>query len=348
MRIILFGNRGYASRVLEDLIARKANVVALCTKPPLPLRRKLRIRAGALMRWLHLRADVGHSLKGPFDDFPEPADIARAGGIEIIASKGLKSAATLARMTELKPDLILVAGFHRLIPPTIYGLARLAAINLHPGPLPQHRGGTPNRWIIRHGESHSCITAHLLSEEFDTGDIVAEKAISVRPQDTWGDLELRIVDAMPGVVEEIVAAVAEDRLVRRKQDAGLAAYEHSYGEKDRIIDWRLDAEAIRRTCYAIRPKSGGLTGFDGKPLCLWDLEAEVLQDTAVAPGQVVRVESNGDPVVACGGGTAARLTGFLDRRRLVPSSRLARRLGWSAGQHFDPAAPAVTDTPPDT
>ena len=338
MRILLFGNQGYASVILADLVSSDTHeVVALCSRPPLRFRQRLRIKIGAILRMLRLRADDGHVLKGPFDDFDDPARLARANGIEGLTSRGLRGEATLARVGQLAPDMILVAGFHRLIPPTIYGLAQQAAINFHPGPLPEHRGGTPNRWIVRNGESESCITAHVLSEEFDTGDIVAEQPIPVRPQDTWGDVELRIAEAMPALVRQVIDAVAEGRLERRKQDAAAASYEPSYGDRHRVIDWRLAAEDIRRICYAIRPKSGGLTGMAGRRLCLWDLEPQADLSGSGEPGQIVRIEDNRDPIVVCGMGTAARLTHFLDRRRIVPAARIGRRLHWQPGHIFDAA-----------
>jgi len=337
-RLFLFGNRGYASLILQDLLSRDADVVGICTRPPPALRGRLRRRFGRLLRQLHLRQDEGFSRPGPFDALPAPAEIARAARIEVHWSRDLKSAAFRQRLHALAPDLILVAGFHRLVPPAVYAEAQVAAVNFHPALLPAHQGGTPNRWVVRHGERQTGITAHLLSDSFDTGDVVAQRHVPVQPDDTWGDVEQRIAGQMVPFVDDVIAQAMAGRLQPKPQSPDAGRYEHSYGDADRIIDWTLAAEEIRRTCYAIRPKSGGLAAFSGRRLCVWDLVVDAPSADITTPGTIVAVDDTGAPIVACGTG-AVRVTQFLRRGQIVPAGRVGAELRWAAGNRFDAMLP---------
>ena len=334
MRILLFGNGGHAALVLQSLLDRGETVVGVCSRAPdtlaLAARRALAIAARRAVP--ALRAPfLGHD---PFAGLEPPVRIARRHGIPVIPSRALNSAETPARLRALEPDVLLVAGFHRLIPPAVAAVARQAAINLHAGPLPGHRGGTPNRWVVRNGEAGSAATAHLLTEEFDAGAVVGERRCSVAADDTWGEVEVRVARLMPALAGEVIDAVRSGTLRPQPQSLGAVRYEPPFHGRHHELDWSLPAVELRRICLAMRPKSGGMGALDGRRLCVWDLEprAEV---PGAAPGTVAAVGADGVPVVACGGSSAALLA-FLWRGDVLSAAQHARRMPVAAGTRFDP------------
>jgi methionyl-tRNA formyltransferase len=332
--VFLFGNQGYASLLMPELIKQDLNVVGICSRPAMPMKKRLRIGAGKLLRQLHLRSDEGFSRPGPFHEFAMPARLSRGAGIACFSSREIRSEHFLSKMSVLEPDIVLVAGFHRLIPKSIYEQAKVAAINFHPSLLPYHRGGTPNRWVIRNGERKTGITAHLLSEEFDTGDIVGQCTVDVSARDTWGDVELKLANRIISFAIEIVAMAMSDDLVPYAQNLGQGSYENSFGGADRWISWRLSAAEIRQICYAIRPKSGGLASFRGQFVCLWDVEALNNESKIAAPGTIIALTETGAPIVSCGTG-AAQLNDFLQHGRVISAKKLHQDLNWRVGDKFD-------------
>ena len=333
-KVFLFGNQGYASLLLPEFLKKNLNVVGVCTRPPKPIKKQLRIGVGKLLRQLHLRSDEGFSQPGPFHGFATPALQSRRAGIECFSSKTIISDHFSEKMSELEPDLILVAGFHRLIPKHIYKQAKIAAINFHPSLLPHHRGGTPNRWVVRNGERMTGITAHLLSEKFDTGDVVGQCTIDVSAQDTWGDVELNLANRMVSFAVEIIGKAMSNDLAAYVQNLEQGSCESSFGGADCQVSWRLPAIEIRQICNAIRPISGGLADFRARPVCLWDVEP-VSSDTENAePGTIVDVTKMGAPIVSCGTG-AAQLNDFLRHGRVIPAAELRQDLNWQVGDKFD-------------
>jgi methionyl-tRNA formyltransferase len=94
----------------------------------------------------------------------------------------------------LSPDLIISVGFDYLVPPDILDLPPEGALNLHPSLLPHNRGKSPNVWPIIDG-SPAGVTLHYMDEEFDTGEIVAQRKIEKKFSDTAKDLHQRLEEA---------------------------------------------------------------------------------------------------------------------------------------------------------
>ncbi len=74
------------------------------------------------------------------------------------------------------------------------------AINLHPTLLPQGRGMTPLPHLILNKSVYAGITLHKLSHDFDTGDILLQKAISLDDNDTFDSLSDKVFEQTPGLL----------------------------------------------------------------------------------------------------------------------------------------------------
>src|SRR5207248_7383267 len=99
----------------------------------------------------------------------------------------------------LAPDLILSFTFPYRLPPEILAIPRIAAVNLHPTPLPRYRGPNPMR-MIYDGSPTLGATLHYLDNEFDTGAILSQ-AEGLMPENlstesvfaSWGPLMMRVL-----------------------------------------------------------------------------------------------------------------------------------------------------------
>lgn len=337
-RIVVFGNGGYASALLEDLVARGERVVALVTRPEPATGAVIRAAVARLARRFGAVPDT-LTYVDPFAHVTPPSRIARAHGIPSFDSARLRTLAFRDSFRTLSPDLAFVAGFHRLIPVHLLDIPARAFVNLHPSLLPQRRGGTPNRWVIRHGDAETGVTAHLVAERFDEGDILVQRRIAVRSDDTWGSLERRISNTLVSVACEVLDRAAAGPLAGSPQIAAHATYDPPYHGPYQTIDWTLSSDDVRRTCDAIRPKSGGLTSFRGRTLCVWACEALAVTSPQAPPGTVVACSRSGI-IIACGSG-AIRIVSVLERGRIVPMHALVARLGIAMGDRFDPVPVAA-------
>ena len=334
------GTLGYASKITEGFIASGETVVGVCCRNdagldtwPARLVRGAKRRIRATVVGLGAYDKPLFVYKRPFEKLSSPAKIASRHKIPVLDPRELRTAGFEATLAGLTPDIVLVAGFRRLIPPNIIKVPRKAIINFHPSLLPKHRGGTPSRWVIRHGQRETGVTAHFVNEEYDCGDIVVQEALSVGADETYGDLELRLSDLAVTLAHRVVEMAKRGTLVGVPQPHQLASKEPSYKGHFQDIQWHLSAREARQTCYAIRPQSGGMTTFGSRPICVWDLDVCEGASNASPPGTVTEIDDQGHLVVSCGTGTA-KITSFLHSGTVVPARKLVRRFGIDVGSVF--------------
>lgn len=103
-------------------------------------------------------------------------------------------------------DLVLMAGFSRIVPAEVLACPRLGWVNIHPSLLPEYRGSHPLFWALYDCQDRTGITAYQVEAGIDDGPIVAHKELTVAPHDTWDTLYEKAYRATPGLVEEVLRA----------------------------------------------------------------------------------------------------------------------------------------------
>jgi methionyl-tRNA formyltransferase len=124
----------------------------------------------------------------------------------------------------VEPDVIAVACFSRLLPARLRGLARLAAINVHPSLLPRNRGPDPIGWTLAAGERQTGVTVHLLSDRADAGDILAQAPVEVPAGITRPDLERRCAGVGGELLVEVIRQLQAGTATPIPQDESQATY----------------------------------------------------------------------------------------------------------------------------
>jgi methionyl-tRNA formyltransferase len=195
----------------------------------------------------------------------------------------------------LAPDLILVTGFPRLLPPEVIAIPRLGAINFHPARLPAYRGPDPFFWQFYNGEPELGLTAHRIDTSFDTGPILAQGAVPIGPDDTPNDIYPRLFEiAGPLMTTALAKVLAGDP--GTPQDETRASYAPLPTVADRTVDWSRSAEQIRnqvRACYG----SGALATIGGQERMIHRARVEEGIATAgVNPGEIILATEAGTVV----------------------------------------------------
>jgi methionyl-tRNA formyltransferase len=160
---------------------------------------------------------------------------------DILVTTRLRRVA-LPLIEALAPDLILSFTFPYRLPPEILAIPRIAAVNLHPTPLPRYRGPNPMR-MIYDGAPMLGATLHYLDNDFDTGAILSQ-AEGPMPETlstetvfaVWGPLMMRVLS------EGMERAIAGDP--GQPQDNTRATYSPEFSEEECWLDWRLPAATL--------------------------------------------------------------------------------------------------------
>ena len=117
-------------------------------------------------------------------------------------------------------DIIVLAGYMKLIPAPLVRAYRHAILNIHPGLLPSFGGkgfygSRVHQAVIQSGSRFSGPTVHFVDEEYDTGPILAQAVVPVLPTDTADVLAARVLKEEHRLYPRCVAALCEGRVTRR-------------------------------------------------------------------------------------------------------------------------------------
>jgi len=137
---------------------------------------------------------------------------------------------TLRLLEELDIDVILLAGYLRLLPSDVVARYEGHILNIHPALLPDFGGGgmygrKVHRAVLESGVEISGATVHFVTEEYDDGAILAQWQVQVIPGDTPEELAARVLwvehELYPRAVDHLCEALSENRPVERMKDVRL-------------------------------------------------------------------------------------------------------------------------------
>ena len=191
-----------------------------------------------------------------------------------------------------RPDLIAVAAFGRILPAVILQLPRSGCINVHGSLLPKYRGAGPIQWAIINGEDETGISTMFMDEGMDTGDILLQKSLPIRPDDTAGSLSARLAELGGRLLIDTIVQLQAGTLVRQPQDSSRVSMAPLLKKEDGLIDWTLSAPEIERRLRGMTPWPGVYTFAGDDRWTIWRA-VPVDSMTAAPPGIVTSVTKEG-------------------------------------------------------
>lgn len=238
------------------------------------------------------------------------------------------------------PELFVSWFWTRKIPRAVRAIAPLGAIGVHPSLLPRHRGPDPTFWAIDAGDAETGVTAHVLDDDYDTGAILAQRAIAIDP--TWSawTLAKRLDRPSLAVLRETVLAFARGAPpTPRPQDERIATEAPEPGDDLLEIGWGAPAEQIARRVRAASPWPGAFTTIGEAVLTVTRARATANVPSALAPGEAC-VRADGVAVVRAGDAGVELLAGRVER----DDGELELDASGVAALVRDEAAPGVSPT----
>lgn len=230
--------------------------------------------------------------------WPSVAEHCAARGIPCLLDPELGDPAMQARIRGCSADLLASFYFRSLIPVACFAGAALGAWNLHGSLLPRYRGRCPVNWQLIRGERESGLSLHRMVEKADAGEILAQVAVPVHPdQDAFG-LTRQLLAVAPAFLREAFASLLAGRARPWLQDETRASRFGARRPEDGRIDWSRSARQVHDLVRAVAPPwPGAFTGLEGR--CLQVRRSAVVADegTSGPPGRVLD-----DGSVACGRG----------------------------------------------
>jgi len=236
---------------------------------------------------------------------------ATAAGLPILDPGNVNEPEAVAAIASLRPDLLVVCDYGRLLSAELLTAAPLGGINLHGSLLPRHRGAAPVQWTILSGDEQAGVSVFHMTPALDAGNVLAVRSTPVRPRETAAELERQLAelggDAVLEAIDVLDAAAAAGTLagVGTPQDPATATRAPRLAKTDGVIDWSWPAARIERLRRALEPWPRAATFFDRGD---GQRQRLVIEDCRVADVAPAGFPGGGSPaaaVPACGGSPAA-------------------------------------------
>lgn len=212
----------------------------------------------------HLK-DSEHSIKCVFTDSKSNDIIDTANDIDLplfIGNPRNERAVKFIGACEI--DIILSVNYLFLIERTLISKAELA-VNIHGSLLPKYRGRTPHVWAIINNEQKTGITAHLIDDGCDTGNILKQKEVIIENNDTGADILRKFNTLYVPFVDEILKDFELGRITPLPQNHINATFFGKRTPDDGRINWSWQKERIRNWVRAqAYPYPGAFTYFESQ------------------------------------------------------------------------------------
>jgi methionyl-tRNA formyltransferase len=308
MKVVFCGTPQFAVPTLESLVSAGHEIALVVTQPDRPQGRGLELAASPVKQ-----TALRHSLS-------------------ITQPERIKNNTEFRqRLEEIAPEVIVVVGYGRIIPPWMLGLPRLGNINLHASLLPKYRGAAPIQWAIAEGETITGVTTMLLNEGLDTGDILLQREMPIALDDTAVTLAPRLATVGAALMLETLQGLQAGSITAIPQDHSCATLAPILKREDGLIDFSRPAEAIVNRLRGFQPWPGAYTFFRGKKLAV--LEAKAAEGSKPNPG-TINVEA-GHVRVGCGNRTTLELVSIqLEGKKRTSTEEFVRGYRVQSGEEL--------------
>lgn len=279
MRIVVHGQQAFGKAVLEALLGRGEDVVAVYAAPDRP------------------------------GGKPDPLkEAGLAAGLPVFQPESYCGPTAHDEFRALAPDLQVMAFVTLVVPKTFLDIPTRGTIQYHPSLLPRHRGRSSINWPIIMGETETGLSVFWPDDGLDTGDVLLQRTTPIGPDDTLGTVYFeRLFPMGVEALCEAVDLVRTGAAPRLKQDETLATYEGPCERDNARVDWGKPWRQVHDLIRGCDPAPGAWTTWQGQAVQVFGsqpLPARDLAGLGGAVGEVVDVEDGADGAitVACADG----------------------------------------------
>jgi methionyl-tRNA formyltransferase len=249
--------------------------------------------------------------------------LAELHGIPVITPDNPNLPEVVEQIRSLRPDFFFSFYYREMLKAPLLAIPKHGALNMHGSLLPKYRGRVPVNWAIIHGEAETGATLHYMTEKPDNGDIVAQQAVPILPNDTALEVFNKVTVAAEIALNGVLPALLAGSAPRVKQDLSKGGYFGGRKPEDGVIDWSQNAQQIHNLVRAVAPPyPGAITTLLGKQMRI--LQTLVSKCTAAGKEQPAFYVKEGKAYAICGTGVLRVLRFEVDGAEMSAEEFVAR------------------------
>ncbi len=234
VRMVFMGTPELSRELLATLVEAGYNLVGVVTKPDTKVGREQTLMASPVKQ------------------------LAEAKGIPVLTPVKL-NADFQKEFSLLKPDLVVVAAYGKILPEALLALPGLGCINVHYSLLPRFRGASPIQNALLFGDTETGVTLMKMDAGLDTGDIIATQKIAIDPDDTTATLTPKLNAVAQGLLIKTLPLWIKQKISSVPQKHEEAVLCQLIERADGKVEWSESAQTIYNRFRAFDPWPGIFT-----------------------------------------------------------------------------------------
>jgi len=274
MRIVFMGTPEIAATCLKKILADGFEVIGVYTQPDRPKGRGMKLVASPVK------------------------EVALEHSLPVFQPENFREEETVEQLRQLKPDVVAVVAYGRILPQKVLDIPGKGCINIHASVLPQYRGSAPYQWAVLDGCKETGVTAMYLCREMDAGDIIDVSKTPIGPDETAGELLDRLAILGAELLSKTLGRMATGEVERTPQEHDAATYAPMLDKTMCPIDWNKTAQQVHDHVRGMNPWPVATMELKGNKFKVYSTAIVAGNGT---PGTVLGLTKTGLQI-ACGEG----------------------------------------------
>ena len=275
MRVVFMGTPDIAATCLKKILSDGFDVVGVYTQPDRP---------------------KGRGMKMVFSPVKE---VAIANNISVFQPENFRADEDVDALRELKPDIIAVVAYGRILPQRVLDIPTCGCINIHASLLPQYRGSAPYQWAVLDGCKETGVTAQHMVREMDAGDVIDVAKTCIGENETAGELLDRLAVLGADLLSSVLKRAASgDKCCGCTQCPDDVTFAPMLDKTMCPIDWNKTAQQVHNHVRGLHPWPVATMELKGQK---FKVHATRIVDGKGKPGEILGLTKTG-LVIACGEG----------------------------------------------
>lgn len=274
MRVVFMGTPEIAATCLKKIIADGFEVVGVYTQPDRPKGRGMKLV------------------------FPPVKEVAIGAGIPVLQPENFREDETVEALRALRPDVVAVVAYGRILPQRVLDLVPGGFINIHASVLPQYRGSAPYQWAVLDGLKETGVSAQFMVHAMDAGDVVGVAKTPIGPDETAGELLDRLAVLGAELLSETLMKYERGTLTAVPQDERKVTFAPMLDKSMCPIDWNKTAQQVHDQVRGLHPWPVATMELKGKK---FKVHATKIVPGSGKPGEILGLTKTGLRI-ACGTG----------------------------------------------
>ncbi len=268
-KIVFMGTPDFAVPALNALVANGYDIRAVITQPDRPGGRGRKLRFSAVK------------------------EAALLHGLVILQPKKTSSPEFHEFIHNISPDLLVVVAFGQILKKQILDAPTWGSLNIHASLLPKYRGAAPIHWAILNNERETGLTAMKMEEGLDSGPILYQEKLVIRPDETTGHLHDRLAKMSGNFLIKTLRALVQNKLKETPQDEICVSYASKIDRSMSRIKWGRPAQEISALIRGLDPWPAAHMRINDQDLKVFS--SRIIDETAEhdVPGRIAGLSEAG-------------------------------------------------------